>query len=118
MTGEQLLFPSGPQTPETEATLDLVDADPLHDRDRAAIDAAVRAVARANDGMVDPGQVRRRLCDDNGNLTVYPRVLSARYFALRRAGVLEPAGWVVNDDRHGRNAGRPARLYRWVGAAS
>lgn len=113
---EQLTFPSGPIDAGTEATLDLVDADPIHDADRAAVDAAVRAVARANGGMVDPGQVRRRLCDDNGNLTVYPRVLSARYSALRRAGVIEPAGWTVSDDRHGRNAGRPARLYRWVGA--
>src|SRR5262245_3084484 len=111
----QLEFPSAPVSPATADLLSLVDADHLHAADRDRIDAAIEAVARADDGLVDPGRVRRLRCNDRGYLEVSPRVLSARYFALRRAGVLEPAGWVVSDDKVGRNAGKPARTWRWTG---
>ncbi len=113
--GEQLTFPSAPVDADTAATLQLVDGDPLHQADRARVDEAIRTIAAADGGVIDPGKVRRLLTNEAG-LSVYPRVLSARYFALRRAGVIEPAGWTVSDDRAGRNAGRPARLWRWVGA--
>ncbi len=114
--GEQLTFPSAPVDADTAATLQLVDGDHLHAADRARVDTAIRTIAAADGGVVDPGQVRRLLTNEHG-LTVYPRVLSARYFALRKAGLIERAGWTTNDDQHGRNAGRPARLYRWTGGA-
>jgi len=92
---------------ETAAILRLVSGDPIHERDRAAVVAAIVAAAQEDDGYVDPNLVRSRLSG-----RVYPRVTGATYYALRRAGVLEPAGWTVSTDTAGRNTGKPCRMYR------
>jgi hypothetical protein len=95
--------------------LDLIATDPLHRGDRERVEAAIREDASAHSGHVDPNRVRAALSNTHG-LDVYPRVMSATYSALRRAGVIVPDGWTVNTDRAGGNAGKPARTYRLVGA--
>jgi hypothetical protein len=105
----------GPMDPETAATVDVVDADWRRDRDRERIDDAIRRVAMANAGLVDPNRVRKLLSGPNG-LEVNPRALSARYAGLTKTGVLRviPGEYVISDDTAGGNAGKPLRLRRWA----
>lgn len=75
------------------------------------------AAAADSDGRVHVGDVRRRLSNEHG-LTIQPRRLSAFWNrAASKAGFLVVDGWEVNDDVSGRNAGRPARRYRYRDAA-
>lgn len=104
MTAEQLQFPTAREVCE------LVFGDPVHERDRAAVVEAIRADAAAHDGEVDSNRVREAL-----PTWVYPRSIGAVYNALRARGLLVANGYVTNTDTRGRNAGRPARLYRWTG---
>ena len=91
--------------------LDLIATDFAHRDDRAKVESAIRADAALHSGEINPNRVRAALTNDYG-LTVYPRVLSAVYSSLARAGVIEHAGWTENTDRRGGNAGKPARLWR------
>ena len=94
--------------PATQALLDLIHGDPIHDRDREAVVNAIRAAVR-DDGTVC-GNDWRRLVPQ----WVYPRVVGATVNALARAGVLRATGeWVASDDLAGRNSGKPVRVYRW-----
>lgn len=91
----------------------------VHGEDHKRIDAAVRKVARANEGLVDPNLVRDELTSKWG-LTVEPRVLSARYMFLRGRKIIDRAGTIVNRDAAGRNQGKPMWLYEvtnteWLG---
>lgn len=101
---------------------DLLDAvalnpQPLAVEYRQRITAALIAAAETHpDGLVDPNAVRAMLSNAHG-LTVPPRQLSATYSALASQGVLEHAGWTTSDDVRGGNAGKPQRLWRWVGGA-
>jgi hypothetical protein len=95
--------------------LDAIAADRIHATDRQRVEDAIRADAQAHSGCVDSNRVRESLRDRYGLLTVYPRSLSATYSALRQAGVIRRDGWTTSTDTHGRNAGKPARTYRWVG---
>jgi hypothetical protein len=105
----------GTPDPGTTSTVETVDADWRRDLDRAAIDDAIRRVAARDGGLVNPNAVRAHLVGVNGELTVNPRALSARYMALSHAGILVDAGeWVLNTDTHGRNSGKPIRLRRYV----
>lgn len=93
---------------DTVAILRLIDGDPIHERDRGDIVAAIISAGREHRlHHVDPNAVRARLA-----ASVYPRCVGAVYAALRRAGVLEPVSWTTSTDKAGRNAGKPARLYR------
>jgi len=95
---------------DTLAILRLVDGDPIHERDRAEIVAEIVAAGREHRlRHVDPNAVRARLAG-----SVYPRCIGAVYAALRYAGVLEPVSWTTSTDKAGRNAGKPARVYRLV----
>ena len=101
--------------------LDLLTAvadnpQPLAAQYRDRIVAAIVTDATCHGDIVDSNRVRRLLSNDHG-LTVPPRQLSATYSALAARGFLEPAGWTTSDDVRGGNAGKPARLWRWVGAA-
>lgn len=114
MSAEQLglLDESGhiPSTPVDEATgavLDLIAADDIHARDRAAVTEAILADGRAHGGQIDPNRVRALIPP-----WVYPRVIGATYRGLAARRVIIPDGWVVSQDVRGRNAGRPARSYR------
>lgn len=95
---------------------------PLASTDRKAIEDAIRAVAAAHDGVVDPNLVRAALHDhraaiagDKVRSTAFARLLSATYSALAAEGRLESLGYVgTNDDAAGGNAGKPQRHWRWV----
>jgi len=95
--------------PDTQAILELIDGDPRHRRDREVIIEAIRADALAHGGEVDQNRVRPHLT------TVYPRVIGSTYNALAARGVITFLRWTVNEDKKGRNSGRPARVYRWIG---
>ncbi len=99
--------------------LDLLTAiaeNPLADRYRDRIRAAIKADAAMHDGVVNPNRVRARLLHPaSGRLDVDPRILSATYGALSAQGILEHHGWTVNDDTNGRNVGKPQRLWLLVG---
>lgn len=98
---------------ETSAILRLINGDPIHATDRARIVSAIVYCAAHSGGFVDTNMVRARLTGEHG-LTVYPRVIGAVYYSLKAAGVLVEAGWVVNRDTAGRNAGKPQMKYRYV----
>ena len=110
-------IPSGRVDEDTAALLDAVGTDWTHERDIERIDAAIRQCAAEHDGQVVPHWVQPHLLDRYGQLDVNPRVLSARYGVLARAGVLVPTGWVVSEDHRGGNAGRPTRTYDYVAQA-
>jgi hypothetical protein len=107
----------GPAAPATGADVTAVNADHRREADRERIDQAIRRVAM-RDGKVDTNRVRAELLDAAGNLDVNPRALSARYMALKHAGVLRWDGeWTVIVDTAG-NTGQPQRVYRYVSDAA
>lgn len=94
----------------TRAILDLIAGDPIHERDREAIVEAIRISVRW-DGRVCANDWRSRI-----PAWVYPRVVGATVNALIKAHVLIPSGdWDLSTDAHGRNQGKPTRIYRWHG---
>jgi hypothetical protein len=120
--GEQLdllrdLTPT-PLPDQTAAILDCVSGDPIHARDRARVIAAIVADAEEHDDEIDADRVRARLVTDDGQLIVYPRLLSALYGHLARAGVIQFDHWKTSEDAHGGNQGRPARVWRLVREAA
>ena len=89
---------------------------PIAEENRHRITAAIMRDAMNHEGVVSPNRVRSALSNEHG-LTVHPRQLSATYSALAARGVLRSLGWEgTNDDVRGGNAGRPMRLWQWVGA--
>lgn len=106
----QAELPFGPVADDTAAILDLINGDPLHERDRAAVVDAIRAAARANHSRVNPNAVRRLIPE-----WVAPTVIGPTYRSLVHLEVLVPDGWVMSDDRRGRNSGKPVRAYLWTG---
>jgi hypothetical protein len=69
-----------------------------------------RQVASENGGIVDPNALRELV---RGN--VAPPRLGAFVHRALTSGLMVRDGWVVSDDTTGRNAGRPAMSYRWIG---
>lgn len=106
-------YPSSPVDTLTAATLALIAGDPIHSRDRELIVRAVHAEAEAHAGVIDPNRLRARLTGEHG-LVVYHACIGATIQSLRKAGVIEAHGWTVNTDSHGRNVGKPARVWRLV----
>lgn len=94
-------------TPTTEAVTSLLTADPSHAADIQAVIDAIEMTAAANDGQVDPNAVRRLL-----PAWVQPQVVGAVYNQLQAQRRLERIGWTTNEDRRGRNAGKPLPLYQ------
>lgn len=90
--------------------LTMLDEDRIHADDSATVKAAVLTDGRANGGNVDPNRVRKMLTNQHG-LIVFHKTIGPAYHALRTAGLIVPNGWVVSDDKAGRNAGKPARAY-------
>lgn len=101
--------------PNTADLLDLLAADwtPWADEDRNLIARAIRDDAAANGGRVDPNRVRRALAGQ-----VKPQRVGPVYRLLAQQGVIRPDGWVVSDDKHGRNSGRPVRVWIFNGENS
>lgn len=101
---------------ETLAVVDSVANDWRADGDWLRFVEACAASADVA-GVVHVGDVRRRLTNEHG-LTIAPRRLSAFWArAASKAGFLMVDGWEISDDVRGRNAGRPARRYRYRSAA-
>lgn len=83
------------------------------DREWEFYERSLRFCATADDGLVMPNTLRALVREH-----VAPRRIGA--FANRAVarGLIEPTGdWQVSDDHQGRNAGRPAKVYRWIGGA-
>lgn len=99
-------YPSGAIDADTAAICDLINGDPLHAADRAAIVSAVLAAAAADGGRVDPNRVRKLIPD-----SVYPRIIGSTYQGLVKQGVLAFTGWTISEDSAGNNVGKPARVY-------
>lgn len=116
MTSQALFdIPSHGVDAQTRSLLDLIAGDPLHAEDRSRIIAAIVRDARRHGGRVDMNRVRAQLtAPESGHLTVYPMVIGAVVHSLAAKGALVPAGWLINEDRHGRNSGKPLRAWRLV----
>ena len=93
-------------TSTVEAVTALITADPSHAEDVQTVIDAIEMVARDNDGQVDPNAVRRLL-----PAHVHPQTIGAVYNQLTSRGRLERIGWTTNEDRAGRNYGKPLALY-------
>lgn len=91
---------------ETEAVTALITADPSRADDVKAVLDAIEMVAAAHDGQVDPNNVRRLL-----PAWVLPQCVGAVYNQLVAQRRLERIGWTTNEDRRGRNVGKPLPLY-------
>jgi hypothetical protein len=62
-------------------------------------------------GRISPNRMRTFVRGE-----VAPRRIGAFTSRAVARGLIEATGeWEVSDDREGRNAGRPARVYRWIG---
>ena len=78
---------------------------PRKDAERDRIDAAILYDGRTHGGSIDQGRIRTALSNRHG-LGVDPRLLSARYSVLARAGLIRRTGWHPNTDTAGGNAGK------------
>lgn len=100
-----------------DAVIDAVNvAVHIHGDDQKRVEAAMRQVALANDGVIDPNLVRDQLTGAHG-LVVTPQVIGARYMALRRGKIIERLDTTVNRDCGGRNQGKPMWRYRVISPA-
>lgn len=104
----------------TANLLDLLDADwrPFSEADRNTIAGAIRDDARFHDGEVSSNRVREALAALPVFRQPKPQRVGPVYRALCLFGELEVTGWETSQDHHGRNAGRPARTYRWIGPSA
>src|SRR5690606_22723751 len=68
---------------------------------------ALRTVAIQHAGDIEPNALRKRVRG-----LVAPKRLGAFVSRAIARGLIAPTGeWVESDDREGRNAGRPCRIY-------
>jgi hypothetical protein len=114
MTAQALFdVPSHGVDDQTRSLLDLMVGDPIHAEDRQRIVLAIVRDARQHAGRVDMNRVRTHLMRPGStHLVVYPRLVGAVVSALASRGVLVPNGWTINEDRHGKNSGKPLRAWR------
>lgn len=109
---------SAPIEGETLATVESVAHDWMADRSWRLFVGACEYVAEHNSGLVVPDEVRADLTQTDGELCIRPRRLSAFYNRAVAQGLLEFSHWGINGDHKGRNAGRPARVYRLIRTAA
>src|SRR5690625_3970517 len=94
---------SAPVDADTKAVLDLVATDWNAAKDWSLFKRACYRAANADGGRVDPNHVRVLLSNEYG-LTIEPRRYSAFWSrAAAKSGFLVADGWVVNEDKRGRN---------------
>lgn len=75
--------------------------------------AALRFVAEGYAGRIPPNALRPLLRE-----VVKPQRIGAFTNRAKAEGLIAWDGeWEVSDDSEGRNAGKPARVYRWIGGA-
>lgn len=105
-------------SPVDEPTADLLTlvADAGHpsaDFEWSAFVGVLSATASLHEGRLDQNDYREQLRG-----VVAPRRIGAFVNRARAEGLIEDTGeWSVSADHAGRNAGRPMRVYRWVGAS-
>lgn len=88
----------------------------ISEADKRTITAAIMTDATDHNGLVSPNRVRVALTGPDGTLTVPPRALASMYSGLAARGVIRSLGYdAVNDDTRGGNAGKPMRVWQWVG---
>jgi hypothetical protein len=76
-------------------------------------ESQLRWVAARESGSIRPNRLRPYLRD-----MVAPKRIGAFTSRAVARGLIEATGeWEVSDDTRGRNAGRPCRVYRWIGGA-
>jgi len=108
---------SAPQwSPVDDATADLLhlvrdEGHPSADFEWSEYVTALRHCAARDDGLVYPNRLRPLVRG-----VVAPKRLGAFTHRAVCSGLLVSAGqWQVSDDTTGRNAGRPAKVYRLSG---
>lgn len=96
------LVATGPMAPDTA------------DREWDTYERALRYCAEQDAGLIQPNRLRELVREH-----VAPRRIGAFCNRAVSRGLIEATGeWQVSDDTEGRNAGRPMRVYRWIGAPS
>ena len=108
-----------PVDDDTASLLDLIAEDwrPFAEADRNTIATAIREDAEAHGGEVHPNRVRAALAGLPVIEQPKPTRVGPTYRALCLSGVIAENGWDISNDTHGKNAGKPCRIYRWVGVA-
>ncbi len=104
-----------PVDDETSDLLSLVANDKMHPRPAEEWDVFMRALKTSSDpsGRIDPNLLRAYLRGQ-----VAPRRIGAFTLRAKAEGLIVDTGeWQISDDTEGRNAGKPARVYRLTGGA-
>lgn len=79
-------------------------------------DAEWRLFVSALEASVDNGLIRPNSLRPRVRGHVAPKRLGAFVSRAIAQKLIEPNGdWEISDDREGKNAGRPARCYVWIG---
>lgn len=74
--------------------------------------ACLRLASVWDDGLVQQNRMRPLIKDK-----VDPRRVGPFYRRACLEGLIAPTGdWQTSNDHAGKNAGRPMRTYRWIGA--
>lgn len=75
---------------------------------------ALQIASQIDCGPIKPNTLRPMVRNH-----VAPKRIAAFTSRAIARNLIEPTGeWEISDDREGRNAGRPARCYRWIGDAA
>jgi hypothetical protein len=91
----------------------LADDGTLHTEDEWAIFLDCLRRAADGGGFIEPNILRPLVRD-----RIKPNRIGAFTNRAARSGLIAATGdWQVSDDAHGKNSGKPARIYRWLGAA-
>ena len=88
-------------------------APPTADEEWALFVSALRQARDPYNGEIKPNALRPLVRDH-----VAPRRIGAfTHRALSQELVAYTGEWQVSDDTQGKNAGKPARVMRWIGGA-
>lgn len=106
-------------SPIDDTTADLLslvanDPHPSADFEWRAFVGVLAATASLHNGRLDQNDYREQLRG-----VVAPRRIGAFVNKAKAERLIaETDEWSVSTDTTGRNAGRPMRIYRWIGAAA
>lgn len=106
-------------SPVDDSTADLLSlvADTNHpsaDFEWHAFVGVLAATASLHDGRLDQNDYREQLRG-----VVAPKRIAAFTNKAKADRLIEDTSeWSISTDKAGRNAGRPMRVYRWIGATS
>jgi hypothetical protein len=89
-------------------------ATPSADEDWELFVGCLQVASQLDCGPILPNTLRPMVRGQ-----VAPKRIAAFTSRAIARGLIEPTGdWEISDDTEGRNAGRPARCYRWIGDAA